>query len=148
MPVALVIPPVIDDAAPTGITQLARESAAAGKAPQLQVLVSPGAEGAVGADTRRFTLQVTNRKGRSCLGLFALLVVIGTSATGGPAGTQTVTVSTGATVQTIAANQAIILFTDAAGKAVVDVQVTGAGSRYVRAGVLGAVFGTDPTAWA
>lgn len=142
MTVALNIPQGIDASA-VG-QQFMREAQAFSQLPQLQVHVRPGAEA---ANVRRFTLQVVNRRGRDCIGLFALLVVIGTTETGGPGGSQTVSVVSGATVQTIASNQAYVVMTGANGKAEIDVTVTGAGTRYVRAGVLATMFGTEGAAW-
>ncbi|NBW09406.1 MAG: hypothetical protein EBR82_15430 [Caulobacteraceae bacterium] len=142
MSIETVIPQGIDAA--TDGQLFAREAMAYSRSPQLAVRVTAGAEA---SNIRRFTLRVVNRRGKDCLGLFALLVVIGTAAAGGPAGTQTVSIVSGATVQTIASNQAFILFTAANGVAELDVTVVGASSRYVRAGVLAVMGGTTEVAW-
>jgi len=148
MAVTTFIPASIDDSAKDGVVALARESAAATKAPMLQVLVSSDAEGTTAANTRRLTMQVSNRKGKPCLGLFALLVVIGTSSTGGAGGGHTTSIVTGTTIQTITGNSAYVLFTDASGKVVLDVTIAGAATLYPRVGVLGVMQGTDGFAWA
>lgn len=148
MSIALVIPTCIDPEAPGGVQQLARDASAANKTPLMHVRVSPGPEGEHASDVRRVTLQVTNRRGSACRGCFALRIIVGTSASGGPGGAQTLTIVTGAMIASVAADQVIDVLTDADGRAVVDVEVAGAGVRFVRAALGGVVFGTDPITWA
>jgi uncharacterized protein YcfJ len=143
MSLATVIPPVIDDSANGGLVQLAREASAFTKAPQLSVLITADAEGTTAANTRRFTLQVANRKGKPCRGLFLVSVVIGTSEAGGPGGGQTVATVAGASAGALVANQSLMLLTDSAGKVILDVTIAGAATLYPRAGVVCAMAVPD-----
>lgn len=100
-----------------------------------------------GSSVRRFTVQVVDRLTNPVRDRFPVRFTVGTADTGAPAGTQTVSVVTGATVQTVAANQCIDLMTDAAGLAEVDVTVTGAGTRYVRATIGAESTSSGAVAW-
>lgn len=142
MSLPIVIPQGID--ASTSGQHFAREAMAFSSEPHLQVRTTAGAEA---SNVRRFTLQVVNRRGKACFGPFALLVIIGTVDGGAPGGTQTVSVVTGAMLQTITANQALIINTAANGSASIDITVSGAGTRYVQAGVMAAMYGTPGVVW-
>jgi hypothetical protein len=107
-----------------------------------EVRVSYAAEA---ADVRRFTVQVVDRSGRAITkSLWTLMVMFGTNARGLPSGTQTVTLVTGTLIQTISTHQCVMVATDEYGKAEFDVEVTGAGTRYVTGVVLGEI--QPPTA--
>ena len=74
-------------------------------------------------------------------------VWIGTGSFGAPAGTQTVTVTTGVQIDAPLVNQRLKVLTDATGKAVVRVNVTGAGTRWVMAAIAASSKSLDGT-WA
>lgn len=136
MSIEQVIPPVIDDSANGGLVALARDCSAFSKASQLRVLVTADAEGTTAANTRRFTMQVANRKRSACRGLYLLMTVWGTTEAGGPGGGQTVSVVTGSLAASLVANQTLVVMTDANGKAVVDVSIAGAATLYPRVAVV------------
>ena len=87
------------------------------------------------ADNIDFTIQVNNPRGEAIARKMVLDVWIGTADFGAPAGTQTVSVTTGVQLDAPLANQRLKVLTDATGKAVVRVNVTGAGTRYVMASI-------------
>jgi len=115
--------------------------------PPLSVRISVGAEA---ANVRRVTFQVVNRDGAECKGLFAVHVWIATSATGGPAGSQTMTLVTGSQIQDVTTNKVYLYLTAADGTVVVDIDAgAGAQSRYIRAVVLGVADSPtdEPVTW-
>ena len=101
-----------------------------------------------GSSVRRFTIQVVNRLNIACHGLFPVRVTVGTSATGGPSGTQTVTTITGTQIATVAANQCADVMTATDGTIVIDVEVTGAGTRHVTVSVGSQTVSTGAVTWA
>lgn len=105
----------------------------------LGVYVSKDTEGTVGANKIAFTLQVKDPRATlsaaSITGRRRVLVVVATSTFGAPGGTQTLAVTTGVLLKAHTADQLLEIETDVSGTAVVTVEVTGAGDRYVRASV-------------
>ena len=107
--------------------------------------------------TRTVAVQVVNGAGGAqgvseggaggvpCLGMFAVLVVVGTAETDGGAGAQVIAApSAGNLIAALVANKSGIYFTDTSGKLAFDVTQGGAWtSRSVRATVLGPADGTD-----
>lgn len=83
------------------------------------------------ADTIRVTISACNRKLMRVTGAFVLLLIVGTTPDGAPGGTQSVTTVTGTRIQDVTANQVAYVQTDANGRIVLDITVTGAGTRYV-----------------
>lgn len=115
--------------------------------PALDVRVSIGTEA---ANVRRATFQVVNRDGAECSGLYVLEVWVSSTATGAPAGSQTITLVTGAQLQEIAANKAYRYITGSSGSVVIDIDAgAGAQSRYIRAAVLGQAHSPtdEPVTW-
>lgn len=96
---------------------------------------------------REIGLVVRNLAGDACKGLFAIRVVVGTAAAGGPAGSQTVVVSIGSEVFVAVADQVIDLFTDADGVASLTVTLGAAGTRHVRAVINGIAVGSGAISW-
>lgn len=105
----------------------------------LGVYITKDTEGTTASDTIRFSLQVADARGSASAvavtGRRRVIVAIATSTHGAPGGTQTVTVSTGVEVADIggSADQVLVCETDANGLLEIDVAVTGAGDRFVRA---------------
>jgi hypothetical protein len=115
--------------------------------PPLEVRVSVGAEA---SNVRRATFQVINRDGAECSGLYVLEVWVSSTATGAPAGSQTITLVTGAQLQEITANMAYRYITGAAGSVVLDIDAgAGAQSRYIRASIVGQAHSPtdEPVTW-
>lgn len=111
-----------------------------------QVIVTEGAQ--VG-DVRRFTLQVVDRRRRPLNGRWPVMVYVSETEDGDPSGTDNVvTLVTGVTLATYAANAAYLVLSDEDGVIVLDLDVTGAVSRYVSALVLGCVTHFGPYTWA
>lgn len=98
------------------------------------------------ANVRSFTLQVVDRLDRDVKQRFVLMVVVGTDATGTPGGTQLVT-SAGPVIP-IVANQAAFVVTDEDGEAVISVEVSGAGSRYMSVIAGTEIFASGEVTWA
>ncbi len=119
-----------DVIAPDTLAQWGNELSALIDRPLAEPKISAGVEA---SDVRRVTVQLRDRIQRNRTGRQRVLVWVSTTAQGDPAGTQTVTVVDGYTLATIASNQAYELLTDAAGKVTLDIEVTGAGTRYVHA---------------
>lgn len=119
-----------------------RAAAAFSGGPLLQAIVNGTGIGL----TRTLTVQVANQKLQPCIGLFAVLLVIGNAEGGPPAGTTTIgTPSEGQLITTLVANQAAMFFTAANGRLVVDLTQAGAWTtRYPRCVVLGPAQGTSP----
>lgn len=109
---------------------------------------APATIGAEVANTRTITLQVRDRINRPVTGRFVVELWISTSSGGGPGGTQTVSVSSGTIMQTIAANQQYELLTAADGTLAIDITITGAASRWVSTIVRGEAVETDQIDWA
>jgi hypothetical protein len=97
--------------------------------------ITAGAED--GGNTRRFTIQVVDRLREPWKARWRVLVKIGTAADGDPAGTQTVSVATGTLLQTIAADQLLMVLSTPNGLIEVDVTIAGAETRYLAAEVVG-----------
>lgn len=98
----------------------------------LEVTISKGAET---ADVIRWTLQVTDRRGRVALGPFVVHLWVSAADTGVPGGSQTVTVVTGSALDTHTANVRYTVLTSATGLIELDIEVTGSGDRTVYAEV-------------
>ncbi len=99
-----------------------------------EVLVAAAAEA---GNVRRLSIRVVDRLKEPWPACWPVRLWISTTAGGPPSGAQTLAVITGTLAATLAANQYIELVTDATGLAVVDLGVTGAGTRYVRGFVVG-----------
>lgn len=111
------------------------------------------------SDIRRVTMQVVDRTGQNAIpgqdyqllpssNRFMLTVRIGTAEWGAPAGTQVVTVTTGTAIKVLTTDQLLWIETDATGKAAIDIEVTGAGTRYVTATVGVESASSGAIAWA
>jgi hypothetical protein len=113
-----------------------------------QLSISASAEGATTADTIDVTLQVQDASGASLAKPHLLRVWIDDAEFGAPDATgNTVTVSTGTTLQTLTANADYELLTDANGAAQMDIAVSGAASRYVMAELDGVVYSSGELVW-
>jgi hypothetical protein len=93
--------------------------------------------GAEVSNVRRITVQVVDRLGVEWPGIWPVRVWIATVDGGGPAGTNTLGVVTGTLVSTLISGQYIEGLTNASGVLEVDLTVTGAANRFVRAFVVG-----------
>ncbi len=106
-----------------------------------RVRVTAGAEGAVGADIVRFTLQVVDRPGKEwgpAAGRWLLFVYLSATPHGAPSATgNTVAWSTGTVLETVLPNGAYRVITNSQGVAVMDVTIAGAATRYPHTHVLG-----------
>lgn len=109
------------------------------------VRITAEAEGAYAANAIRVTLQVIDRRGNDVPGLWAITVSVGTTADGTPGGTQTVAAAGGSVP--LVTDQTMIVVTDSAGEAVVDITVAGAGSRYVSAWLDGELVVSAELVW-
>lgn len=110
------------------------------------VKVSAGSEA---LNIRRLTLQVIDRAKRDAPGQWVLLVWLSPTSGGAPSATgNTVSVVAGTgTLQTITANAAYRLITDANGRAQIDVEISGAATRYVETVVEGKVRESAAITW-
>ncbi len=109
---------------------------ASGDPGHLGVLSTVVTKGTEAADVIRFTVQARDASGAvDQAGRRHVLIVVSASSFGAPGGTQTVTFNTGTILVTHTANQIYLVESDATGMIEVDVNVSGAGSRYVRASV-------------
>lgn len=100
-------------------------------------------------DSRTVTVTVSDRLQRAFTGQrWLCLVWISATDLGAPGGTQTVAVSAGTVIQTIAANQAYVILTDTNAQISLGVQVLGAGTRHVHCVVLNAAEGSGSISWA
>lgn len=106
-----------------------------------------GPEGEHGADVRRITIQVRDGRGSSRPRQSMVPVYIADSDGGPPVATQTVAVVAGRLVQTITTDAEWVLETDQDGKIVLDVNVSGAGTRYLNAAPAGLVDRSQALAW-
>lgn len=111
------------------------------------VAITFGDEGALAANKRRVTIKVVDRLTRDWGGISHLRLVVGNNALGGPGGTQTVTVVTGTTVAAAVANQVVDVVTDNDGVVVIDIEVSGSGSRWVAAHIAGFVYVSEEMTW-
>jgi hypothetical protein len=136
MAIDTVIPSTIQEQPARGVAQLSLECAEANRRPLLGVQVTFGAEN--GSSVRRCTLRVVNRRGVACVGVFLVGVSLGLTEDGAPGGTQTLSVAKGQVFLTAAANVTLLVFTARDGTAEIDITVTGAGTRHVRAWAIAA----------
>lgn len=104
-------------------------------------------KGAESSNNIYFTIQVQNPRAENIARKMLVDVWIGTSDFGVPAGAQTTSVTTGLQIDNPIANQRLKVLTDATGKAVVRVNVVGAGTRYVMATIGASSKSLDGT-WA
>lgn len=145
-------PPLIQDrvsaANPRSVENHAQQVTKHIDEPRDRVTVAAGAEGADTADVRRITLQARNRNKFPRTERLLVSVWFSSATTGAPVSTQTVTLVTGTLKRALTANQEFEFITDAEGKVVLDVEVTGAGTRYVNAVVLGRLDQSAALAWA
>ncbi len=102
--------------------------------PPAELLIAAAPES---GNVRRLSFKVVDRLQEPWPGVWPVRLWISTTAGGGPSGVQTLAVVTGTLAATLAANQYIEVLTDATGLAEVDLGVTGAGTRFVRAFVVG-----------
>lgn len=107
--------------------------------------ITVGAEGVPAADDIRFTIQANDIQGNALATRCVLDLWVGTASFGAPAGVQTFALSTGTILATLIAAQFIRVMTDATGKAVLDVNVVGAGTRHVMAGFPSVVVAASGT---
>lgn len=96
------------------------------------------AEGTTASDTIRFSIQITDARASASADALAgrrrVTVIVSTSSFGAPAGTQTVAAgSTGLVLVETTADQVLECETDANGLLEIDITVSGAGDRFVRA---------------
>lgn len=144
MSIEPVIPSTIQEQPVRGLAQLALECAESNRRPMLRVFVTFGPEA---SNTRRATLRVVNRRGEPCTGVFLVAMAVGLAEDGAPGGTQTLTVAKGHAFGGGISNQSAILLTHPDGSAEVDIAVTGAATRHVRAWVIG-TGSSASTTWA
>lgn len=98
--------------------------------------VGADAQGTVSPNVRRLTYQVRNRRGDALLGRFIVHLWLAATATGAPQGAQTVDFKSGTILETVLGDGEWRVQTDASGQVVMDVTVTGGGTRYLRSFVL------------
>ncbi len=115
--------------------------------PVASVKVEAGTEA---ADTRAFTLQVVDRRGKDWPGRWFVAWFI-TPTEGGDADATDNTVgalTAGTAWQTVTADAAYVSLSDANGLVAFDLTVVGAGTRYLYAAVVGRMDAGDPFDWA
>lgn len=119
---------------PAQVVQFSRDVAALIARPIAETRVAIGNQATL---TRRFSFTVVDRKGDSKGGVWLGLLSVSDSLTTGPAGSQTLALSSGLLHNTLQANKLLLVSTDADGKIGVDVTLGGAGTRYVNFTPLG-----------
>ena len=126
------------------VTAAKLASAARAAVPNLDITA-----GAEAADTRTVTVQARDAVNDNLAGRFLVRVWIATAEYGAPsAAGNTVSVTAGAEIESKTANADYHLISDAAGKVVLDVQVSGAATRYVLAEIDGRVYSSGQLDWA
>lgn len=119
---------------PRQVEQFAQETAELIDRPIRRAsIVQTGAAG----DVITVRIQIKNRRKYDIAGVHSVLLWIGTASGGAPAGTQTVAFTSGTVLSSLTANRAWEMLTDSTGKIVLEITVTGAGTRYVNAQVRG-----------
>lgn len=111
--------------------------------PALRATISLGAEA---SNVIPVTIQAVNRYRRPHRGPVRVNFWAATVEWGGPAGTQTFSIVKGTSVFNYTANRHIMLLTATDGMAIVNITVSGAGTRYLYADVGGAIEGV-PAVW-
>lgn len=125
---------VIDTTDPTKVRQTLQQIAEIIDHPVYEVAASWGVEG---SDIRACTLQVYDRRGNALSGRYAVLWYLSSTDGGAPSGSHSVGArSAGSQLLQLIANSAFLDCTDATGKIVVPVTVTGAASRTMMCGVV------------
>lgn len=94
------------------------------------------AEGTTAADTRRVVYQVRNRRGEALIGRFLVHLWLATTSTGAPQADQAVIFRSGTVLETALGDGEWRVQTDEAGQVVMDIAVTGAGTRFLRSCVM------------
>lgn len=101
------------------------------------------------ANIRRITLQVIDRIKKDVPGRWIIAVYLSGAAGGDPSATgNTVSIVTGTLWRQVTANAAYELVTDDTGQASIDVEVSGAGSRFVSTAVLQRLRESSEITWA
>lgn len=115
--------------------------------PLAECVVSAGNES---ADVRRITFQVVDRLGKSWGGRWLVLFWISPTQDGPPdsSGNSVSFVAGTQEFESVVANAAYIVETDDDGRAQIDLEVTGAGVRFFRSGVVAKVKTSESFAWA
>lgn len=111
--------------------------------PALRATISLGAEA---SNVIPVTIQAVNRYKRPYRGAVRVNFWAATTQWAGPAGTQTFSIVKGTSVFNYTANRHIMLLTATDGMAIVNITVSGAGTRYLYADVGGAIEGV-PAVW-
>jgi hypothetical protein len=88
------------------------------------------------ASPRSIEIQVQDRLGNAWKGRWLILVVVGTAAYAGSAGTHTITASDGLILETLTSG-ALLCLTDADGLLTLDVAATGPTTRHIMASIVG-----------
>lgn len=141
---------------PEGTAKFASQVSALFDRPRSSIRFTIGGEV---TDTRRVTMQVVSRVGAPATAgvdyaenptsnRFIVWMWVGTADFGAPAGTQVLTVITGKALDVLASDTFLMLLTDENGIAAVDIEVTGAGTRYVMAASESEVCSAGAIAWA
>lgn len=143
--------------ASVGTTELVGSSVTAAKLPLLTRQRIPGldaitkeGEGTPGADDIRFTIQAIDHNNTALTARASIDVWVSNAGNfGAPAGTHTITISTGTLIApaAIGNTEAFRVLSDATGKVVVVVNVTGAGSRSVMASINGSQVQATAGTW-
>lgn len=92
--------------------------------------------------TGKMTVQIKDANGNSLTGRFVIRAWISSTINGAPAAVTSFTATTGTTIQTVTSNAQLIVQTDGAGQAVLDVNASSGTSatRYVMVEIGGEVF--------
>jgi hypothetical protein len=142
-PIHIVIP--ADGLSAAQLRQAILQSSKAINIPDHGVQTTAAAEA---ANVRAVTLQVVDLKREPVKAVVPVIVWLSTTDGGPPSGAQTVAVATGTTLATYLANQCYLIMSDASGKIVLNVTVTGSATRYVMAAVCGFPSNPPGFAWA
>ncbi len=90
------------------------------------------------ANVRRVTIECTDRHGYKRPARYLVRVWISATSLGVPGGSQTISLVTGTLIQTVSANVALVIASDANGAIVFDLDAgAGAQTRYVSATIIG-----------
>ncbi len=100
------------------------------------------------ANTITISHQVRDRALRAIRGRYVVDWWVATASGGGPGGTQTVSITGGSIIETIAANQHYRLMTTSDGTLSMDITISGTASRWFAAYVVGQVIESAQIDWA
>jgi hypothetical protein len=140
-PITVIVP---SEPTPANNRQFQRQTVIALDTPIVDTRITATPEA---LDTRQYTIQAVNRARADVRVRVPMLVIISTTDDGPPGGVQTVTIVDGTLLSTFSPNQCFLILADATGKITLDVTVTGAATRFVRALPLGIPTGPIGQQW-